>query len=70
MSALLGEPYLLSSYAVSSRGVNRSGYTATRYIRVTYSQDKQEAGYATVCVEGDGVHILEVCRFLFLRENF
>ena len=63
MSALLGEPFLLANYPIPSRGISKPGVSeekGDRHVRVTSSSCEQGEGVATVTVQGDGVHVLEV----------
>lgn len=64
MSALLGEPFLLANYPIPSRDFSKSVGTSkekvNRHVKVTSSSSGHGEGLATVTVQGDGVHVLEV----------
>jgi hypothetical protein len=63
-SALLSEPFLLANYPIPSQNFPRSVETSkgkgNRYVKVSGSCNELGEGFATVTVQGDGVHILEV----------
>ena len=64
MSSLLGEPFLLANYPIPSQNSPQSSGTSkirgNRNVLVKGSCSTHGEGYATVTVQGDGIHILEV----------
>lgn len=62
--ATIGEPFVLSTYAVSPR------LTKLKLQNVYVSHGEKASagsdGYATVVAQGDGVHVLDVRRFTFV----
>ncbi len=68
MSIAIGEPFLLSSYDIPWREL--SGSPSHHGIYVTHgpsgvAKAKSREGFATVTVQGDGVHVLDVMSSLF-----
>ena len=64
MSSLLGEPFLLANYPVPPQNIPKSPGTfkthSHRYVGVQGSRSDHGEGFATVTVQGDGIHVLEV----------
>ncbi|KAI9467106.1 hypothetical protein BJY52DRAFT_1236476 [Lactarius psammicola] len=63
MSIAIGEPFLLSSYDIPWRELSRS--SSHHGIYVTHgpssaAKAKSREGFATVTVQGDGVHVLDI----------
>lgn len=57
----IGDPFLLSSYSLSSRLSSSSRKTLDGVLYVTHQAGEKSEGYATVAAQGDGVHVLDVC---------
>ena len=71
MDASIGEPFLLASYAVAHR-LQKSKATpksqragASVYATHEKTASGSSDGYVTVTVQGDGVHVLDVCSSCF-----
>ncbi|THH18195.1 hypothetical protein EW146_g2730 [Bondarzewia mesenterica] len=64
MSAIISDPFLLSSYGLSKRFIDTKDKdgraNALSNIFVSHHQSGGKEGYATVASHGDGVHVLDV----------
>ena len=62
MHATINEPFVLSSYGLH-KGLPRCTGELNRgsaYVYSTFSAVKNQDGYTTITVHGDGVHVLDV----------
>jgi hypothetical protein len=71
MRPAVNEPFLLASYQYRHR--KHDGKSSKKPLNSVYvssaSSSKLSEGYATVTVQGDGVHILDVCSFPPSRQH-
>lgn len=59
----IGDPFLLSSYALPSRLSFSSRDALSEALHVTHQAGSKLEGYATAAVQGNGVHVLDVRLF-------
>jgi hypothetical protein len=74
MNSTIGEPFLLSSYALRRqipRPKNESGSKKVpAKIHVSSdSSSKNLDGYVTIAAQGDGVHVFDVWSFLYIEKR-
>lgn len=72
MTSSISDPFLLASYSISKRLLNPNSQknpdaNTSANVHITYT-DSRSDGYATATVQGDGIHLLDVCTLL--SENF
>ena len=65
MTSSIGDPFLLASYSISKRLLNpkptkNPDANPLSHAHITYTDSKSD-GYATATVQGDGIHLLDVC---------
>ena len=69
MTSSISDPFLLASYSISKRLLNpkstkKSDANPSANVHVTYTDSKSD-GYATATVQGDGIHVLDVCTLFY-----
>ena len=65
MTCSISDPFLLASYSISKRLLNpkpskNPDIFPSANVHITYTNSKSD-GYATATVQGDGIHLLDVC---------
>lgn len=65
MTSSISDPFLLASYSISkrllgSKSSKNSDANPSANVHITYTDSKSD-GYATATVQGDGIHLLDVC---------
>ena len=65
MTSSISDPFLLASYSISKRLLNPKSSknpdaNPSANVHITYTDSKSD-GYATATVQGDGIHLLDVC---------
>jgi len=65
MTSSISDPFLLASYSISKRLFNPKSSknphaNPSANVHITYTDSKSD-GYATATVQGDGIHLLDVC---------
>src|SRR6266478_687545 len=65
MKTSISDPFLLASYSISKRLLNpkpskNPDANPSANVHITYTDSKSD-GYATATVQGDGIHLLDVC---------
>ena len=69
MATTIGDPYLLSTYSLPSKSKKGKEKVTTveeqHAIFASHSRvGKKRDGQVTIAAQGDGIHILDVCRLL------
>ena len=69
MTSSISDPFLLASYSISKRLLNpkstkNSDVNPSANVHITYTDSKSD-GYATATVQGDGIHVLDVCTLFY-----